>query len=393
MRVTILSAPVGAGHDVAARRVAAELAAGGATVEVVDGLRLIGPRLERAVINGYRFQLRRAAWSWKLTYAVSRSQLVMRVVGSILSRVARRRLEGHLRAAAPDLVVSTYPLVSAALASMRRGRRLPMPAVTMITDFDAHAAWVHPDLDANCSIAGTCTGVLGVRPPVAECALADGSGVRERLGVDEHERLVLVVGGAWGVGAMHQAALAVEATRGARAVVVTGHNDGLRRQMLEDARLKRTVVLGYRDDLLDLIAASDVVIQHAGGVTCLEAFALAVPVVMFSPVLGHGAANAACMQRAGVATTIEHRHELTALLDDTTFWSDVAPALVSRSATLLDQPTLPELIAALPADGAARRMRRRPMRSVVAVTLALGALVALEDVADAAVRVARHLIP
>ena len=317
----------------------------------------------------------------------------MRVVGSVLSRVGRRRLEQHLREAAPDLVVSTYPLVSAALASMRRRRRLAIPAVTMITDFDAHPAWVHPDLDANCSIAGTCAGVVGVRPPVGDCANASAAGVRERIGVRHGERLVLVVGGAWGVGAMHEAALAVEDVPGARAVVVTGHNDELNDRMDADPRLARAVMLGFRDDLLDLIAASDVVIQHAGGVTCLEAFALGVPVVMFSPVLGHGAANAACMERAGVATTIQRRADLAALLRDEAFWSDVAPALVARSSRLLDQPTFAERIAALPLDGAAARPRRRPMRIVAAVAAALVALVALEDVADAAVRVARHLIP
>jgi hypothetical protein len=42
MRVLILSAPVGAGHDAAAAAVAEELRLTGADVEIVDGLALLG---------------------------------------------------------------------------------------------------------------------------------------------------------------------------------------------------------------------------------------------------------------------------------------------------------------------------------------------------------------
>jgi hypothetical protein len=63
-------------------------------------------------------------------------------------------------------------------------------------------------------------------------------------------------------------------------------------------------VLGYVDGLAALCAA-DVVVQHAGGVTCLEAFAAQRPVVMFDPLPGHGKRNARRMQAAGIATTVK----------------------------------------------------------------------------------------
>ena len=393
MRVTILSAPVGAGHDIAARRVASELEARGATVEVVDGLELIGSRIERLVIDGYRFQLSRAAWSWRVTYAYSRSPLVMRAVGGVLGRLGQRRLEGHLAAAGPDLVVSTYPLVSAALASLRRRGRVAMPIVTLITDFDAHPAWVHSDLDANLSVAGSSAGVLGVRPPVEACREASPEGVRDRLGLAEGERLVLIVGGTWGVGSLHEAATAVEQVAGVRAIVVTGHNEELRARMCGDPRLTRSIVFGFRDDLLDLIAASDVIIQHAGGMTCLEAFALRVPVVMFHPVLGHGVSNAACMAQAGVAITAGDGPELGRLLADPAFWGETAPAMVTEAAGLLAQPTLGDRVDALNPLATVMRRPRQVARLALGAAVSLAVLVAVEDKADAAVHAIRLLLP
>ena len=58
-----------------------------------------------------------------------------------------RSLEPALTAAAPDLVVSTYPMISGGLAWLRRRGRLPGRAVAVVTDVAVHPFWVWPELD------------------------------------------------------------------------------------------------------------------------------------------------------------------------------------------------------------------------------------------------------
>ena len=61
MRVLILSASYGSGHNVAARSVAAALEAAGASVTIVDHFRdLVHPAFDRATRAVYAFMLRRA---------------------------------------------------------------------------------------------------------------------------------------------------------------------------------------------------------------------------------------------------------------------------------------------------------------------------------------------
>jgi hypothetical protein len=112
---------------------------------VVDGLALLG--VERLVVDGYRFQIMHAAWSWRLLYRLTRSRILIRLAGALLARLASRRLIERIAGADPDVVVSAYPIVSLALAGLRRRARLPWPCATLVTDFDPHPAWVHPDLD------------------------------------------------------------------------------------------------------------------------------------------------------------------------------------------------------------------------------------------------------
>ena len=60
-------------------------------------------------------------------------------------------------------------------------------------------------------------------------------------------------------------------------------------------------ILGWRDDLPTLMAASDCLIQNAGGMTCIEAIEMGLPVIFYESFLGHGELNALVMEQEGAA--------------------------------------------------------------------------------------------
>ena len=338
MRALILSAPVGAGHDAAARAVQDELAEHGVEAEVDDGLAMLG--LSRIVVDGYRFQILHAAWSWRLMYRMSRHPRLIRLLGWWLSWHRGKRLLERIEESQCDYVVSAYPLVSAALAGLRRRGRLNVPCATLITDFDPHPGWLHPDLDANLAVGHDVPGVALIRPPV--CGFNAGPGARERvraeLGIPAASKVVLIVGGAWGVGNLEGAARVVDGLPGFHAIVVTGKNEGLRKHMAADHRLSHTSVLGYTDRMPDLMDASDVLIQNAGGVTCLEAFSTGLPVVMFDPLPGHGEDNSRHMANEGTIVLADGDQGLRRLLLDEDYWSVTALSTIEMASALFDRP-------------------------------------------------------
>jgi UDP-N-acetylglucosamine:LPS N-acetylglucosamine transferase len=340
MRVLILSAPVGAGHDAAARGVADALRARGVEVEVDDGLALMGSKVHRLVVDGYHWELEHAAWSWRFLYRGTRSPLLIRFLGWALALRCRRRMLGRIAQSQPDRIVSTYPLVSAVLAALRRGNRLSIPCSTMITDFDPHPAWVHPDLDANLSVGDTLPALTPVQPPVpvGVAEPADRDLVRADLGIPQDTRVALIVGGIWGVGNLYGAALAVAGVEGAQPLVVTGRNEALRKRMEADPALRGATILGFTDAIPALMAASDVLIQHAGGLTCLEAFAARLPVIMFDPLPGHGEDNCREMANAGLVSVAADGAGLAELLADPLYWSVEAPEQVERAFALFERP-------------------------------------------------------
>jgi processive 1,2-diacylglycerol beta-glucosyltransferase len=382
MRVLILSAPVGAGHDAAARAVKEQLEERGATVEVDDGLALLG--LSRIVVDGYHFQILHAAWSWRWMYRASRSPRLIRLLGWWLSwHRANRLLEriGHDRY---DRVISAYPLVSAALAGLRRRGRLPIHCSTLITDFDPHPGWLHPDLDQNLAVGHDVPGVDLIQPPVSHRATAilAREEMRAEYGIASDARVVLIVGGAWGVGNLTGAARIVHALPGFHAIVVTAKNESLARNLRADRGLSGVTVLGWTHRMADLMAASDVLIQNAGGVTCLEAFSVRLPVVMFDPLPGHGEDNARHMSRHGTVALADRQSELAALLSDPAYWRETAPACCDRAHALFARPSAAGVIGLRGQPVAAPR-RARPARTAARVAIAIALIAGVIEVGHA----------
>ncbi|GGU17286.1 glycosyltransferase [Nocardioides albus] len=65
-------------------------------------------------------------------------------------------------------------------------------------------------------------------------------------------------------------------------------------------RIPGVVALGWRTDVRALMATSACVVQNAGGFTSLEALASGTPVITYRSISGHGAANSANLDRAGL---------------------------------------------------------------------------------------------
>src|SRR5207248_10756478 len=98
-------------------------------------------------------------------------------------------------------------------------------------------------------------------------------------------------------------------------VAVCGNNERLRRML---AARGGGHVIGWTDEMPLLMAAADALVQNAGGLTCMEAFAARLPVVSFEAIAGHGKDNAEQMAEAGVAEYARSEAELFPVLDRAT---------------------------------------------------------------------------
>jgi processive 1,2-diacylglycerol beta-glucosyltransferase len=308
-RVLIVTGSVGAGHDGAAAELRARLERAGVDVEVRDFLDAV-PRLCRLVLrNGYTSSIRYApqVFGW-VFWAIERGTWLRRVVDGIC-RAATRRI-GRWADGFP-LVVSTYPLASQSLGQLRAVGRLPAAVVTFLTDPAVHDLWVHPSVDYHVTVT-EATAAMGAREygvsmrtvgglvsPAFERKVSPGVRVETRraLGLPLDARVALLMSGSEGMGEVVPTVEAITRSTKAHVMVLCGRNAGLRESL---AGRDRVVALGWRTDVAELMAAADVLVHNAGGLSLTEALTAGLPAVTYRPIPGHGTANALSLERAGL---------------------------------------------------------------------------------------------
>ncbi|MEU6714097.1 hypothetical protein ABZ897_21735 [Nonomuraea sp. NPDC046802] len=300
---------MGSAHDRTAAELAARLAAENADSEIIDVLQLFPLRLGSALRRGYRWMILHAPWLYDVIYQVF--FIGKRTVGtSPLTALAVPRLRRLVAARSPDEVVSTFHLAAQLTGRLRERGGLPCPSTVLITEFAAHRLWLHRGNDRFLSpnpdnveeirartrrSALQCAPV--VRPEFARI-VADPKEVAGSVGADHGDRLVLVSGGSWGVGDVIATARTLARSGRYTPLVLCGNNAELRRR-LRAAGLGPG--LGWRDDVPELMAAAHALVDNGSGLTCHEAFAAGLPVVIHRPIPGHGRAGALAMAGAGLS--------------------------------------------------------------------------------------------
>ncbi len=332
---------MGAGHDGAAEELRQRLEQRGHRVEVVDFLDAVAFHIGPVLRWYYQVQLRFFPWSYELSYRLApllRAPAVM-----VDTWLTRRKLRKHIKEFGPDTIVSVYPLASLVLGRMRRAKVLRVPVITYLTDFAVHSLWVHKGIDRHLAVselsaeAATARGGKDARAhgPLVADRFRDGTidraAVRSALGLVPDARAVLVVAGSWGVGDVLATVDAIARTGEFHPIVVCGRDEKLQSEL--ETRGSGTVI-GWTDEMPALMAASDALVENAGGLTCMEAFAVGLPVITYLPIAGHGKENAKLMARSGVNYYAHDAVELAERLHDVTQPGPARDRLVANAHAL-----------------------------------------------------------
>jgi processive 1,2-diacylglycerol beta-glucosyltransferase len=242
---------------------------------------------------------------------------------TLLTGLGRRGLLRLIKAHNPDVIVSTYPGVTAVLGDLRRSGDLDVPCYASITDLAGLYFWAHPGIDKHFvthpesieeveKIAGPGS-VEWAKPPTSPSFLAARSraDARRSLGLPNDGTVIAVSGGGWGVGDLAGATRAALAATDGIVLCLCGRNDDLRRRVAllfpDEPRLR---IMGFTDRMGDVLAAADALIHSSAGLTVLEAIIRGCPVISYGFGVGHVRASNRALQRFGLAQVARRESDL-----------------------------------------------------------------------------------
>jgi processive 1,2-diacylglycerol beta-glucosyltransferase len=344
-RVLILSTSSGAGHVRAAQALEkAFRAQADCEVEHIDALEHVSKLFQRLYDKAYIRLVRRAPDLMGLLYEQTdkpwrhpRERLAM-------DRLNTQPMIRLLKKIQPDLCVATHFLPAEILAWLIVKKKLQARHAIVVTDYDVHALWLCRTVDrryyvamqesleylANIGVPREKLHVTGIPiDPLFEKPIRDAD-ARKKLGLAASESILLLSAGGYGVGPLEQLVkdlLAMQ--RPWQIVAIAGKSEPLKKRL--DALGKgagktpsgqpRLVPVGFTTEMDQYMAAADLLIGKAGGLTTSEALARELPMALVEPIPGQEERNADHLLEGGAAIRCNN-----------------LPAAAWKIATLVDQP-------------------------------------------------------
>lgn len=339
--VLILTAGFGDGHNAAARNVcdALEQVSPGAEVTVADLYERSYKRLNKLARQAYQGAVRYAPGLWAGLFKLIDKAPWLTSGGHGLGRL-RHTLAELLETTRPDCVVSTYPTYAHLLQSLFQDHcEIPFRLITVVTDARSiNSVWYrHPsDLYIVCDAR---TGeVLQKGGVPADKIRAMGFPVSPRFSlpatdpprppkVGQPFRVLYVINtGKKKVGKGIDRLLEIPEVE---LTVTVGRHSELKEKLAKrDLRYGRRLhVLGWTNQMPELMMHSHLVIGKAGGAAVQEALAARCPMLINQIIPGQEEGNARLIEELGVGAIAEKNKEMArwvrrALQNDGTLWRD-----------------------------------------------------------------------
>ena len=343
-RVLLLSASSGAGHLRAAQALEKALGArGDSIVEHIDAMKYASKLFQNLYHKTYVSLAQRAPDLLGLLYNRTDQPWNHPRQRLAVDRMNVQPMIRMLKRVQPDLCIATHFLPGEILAWLIARKKLQARNAIVITDYDVHALWLCRTVDryyvalpeaaeymAAIGVPRDTLRITGIPVDPLFAKRVDRGDARKHLQLDAHHPVVLVAAGGEGVGPIQELVRGLlELRRPWQIVAIAGKSEKIRKRLEELARkagalpggAPRLHPIGFTTEMDQYMAAADLLVGKAGGLTTSEALARALPMVLIEPIPGQEERNADHLLEAGAAIRCNNlpvaAWKVAALLDDT----------------------------------------------------------------------------
>jgi processive 1,2-diacylglycerol beta-glucosyltransferase len=310
-RVLILSAGVGAGHNIAAAAVQQACAARAdvAEVQVLDVLQASSVLYRDVLGKGYFVLVENLPWLVEWGYNISDPPFRRRRPIDPWTRANARPVVSAIKRFGPTAIVCTHFLPAQLVASLLLRGVIDARTAIVTTDYDFQGLWLtgaFHELFVAREEARVELTALGLPP---DRVSATGIPIARQLDVvparDTNEAPMLLIsagasGGDYAVAVVRQT---LHMRSPFTATVVCGRNDALRQrieQLVEPAG-NRYRVLGFTAEMPQLLRRADLFVGKPGGLSASECMAAGLPMVLVNPIPGREVRNGDYLIEQGAA--------------------------------------------------------------------------------------------
>ncbi len=318
-KILIFYASAGHGHEKAARAAleAVREMYPAASAEAVDAISLMPPFFGEGYRQTYLLQIKYVPWLWGIFYYsfdIPWVYSIMRIIRRLMNSAISGGLVKMIEKQNPDVIFSTHFFATEVVSHLKEVGKTRAKLITIVTDYLPHFVWTARCVDRYAVGLGETRDGLVERGVAAEKIEITGIPVEKKffnpvnvnnvlngLNLDEGVFTVLLTSGGVGVGSVEPLVEKIlSAQKSVQIILVCGSNKTLFTRMnLLLKKYSSLRVLGFVNNMNELMEASDVVVGKAGGLTITESFLKNKPVILLGAIPGQEARNVLCVKAHG----------------------------------------------------------------------------------------------
>ncbi len=333
-KILILHVEAGYGHKKVAESIAEAFRAmkrSDLTIEIADALDRTNPSFKKSYPRIYFQMVKWAPWLWGWFYYGTNHPwvtMLMRPFRRFWNWINSKALENWLCQQQFDVIVFTHFFPAEVCASLKREGKLRSLLVTVVTDVIPHSVWQNEGTDVYWVMADESREALLRRDPMLTqievkgipissifSAPVDAAQTRSKLGLSNNRFTILLTSGSFGIGPTEQILTLLNQWKDKiQAIVVCGQNKKLYQNLNGKKFSFPLVLLGFVNNMHELMSVSDLMFAKPGGATMCESLAKNLPMLMMSPIPGQETYNARWLVRHGAAFELRTPDDITKIM-------------------------------------------------------------------------------
>ena len=327
MKIIIFYASFGGGHLSASKSIKQYIDDHYKNAEVlmIDAMKYVDKRVEKISTEAYKLMAKNIPWLYGGLYkATAKGPIAdLNNLNNIMLSIKLKKL---LKTEKPDLIINTHPFASQMTAFLKRtDKNVNCKLATIITDFHSHNQWLvnHKYIDylfvsnekmkqsiIDTGIDENKIYVTGI--PLSNRFLLNFNRekIKKSFNLDLDKRTILFFGGGeFGLGKTTTLSILKTFLENLsdkyQLVAIAGKNEELKnkfQKLIEKTNTQNCAqVLGFSNEIPELMSISDLVVTKPGGLTSTESLASGLPIIAINPIPGQEVENAEFLEEAGVA--------------------------------------------------------------------------------------------
>lgn len=297
----------------------------------INAFNYTNPISEKVINRLYLSVIKTAPQIWDFLYD---NQVVINRLAKIKDTIHKsnsKKLKNLFMKFNPDAIVCTQAFPCGMVADYKKTYNWDVPLFAVLTDYAPHSYWVYDTVDYYITPSEEVAERLvqkGVRadkikplgipfdPKFNEPL--NKKKLLQRMGLRSDIPIILLMGGGQGLGPIKKIIKSMKKIKKeVQEIIVTGINKKLYKSLKRSLKKSKNkiLLLGYADNIHELMAVSDIIITKPGGITTAEALAKKIPMLIVNPIPGQEAKNTVFLTEKGAAIKVENPEEIHLIIE------------------------------------------------------------------------------